>query len=259
MPYYPSLATGAGAQYPIVRRTKHDVLLTPTPGGYEQRGLTGRPAEVDWTLEYAEITDAEVRAFEAFYTATSGGLLSFTFCDPLENLLIWSEDLTNAAWNGAGVTVTSQLNASTGFHEASIANAAGGFSGVGQTLALPPGARCVLSCELQASGGATVRVASGATTRDFQASANWRRVWVAGLVGSGSHAVSIQIAPGATVNVRHAQAELQIAPSPYKPTYGRNGIYPETRFAGTALRARHSGPNRNSLTVGLTSRLVSES
>jgi len=97
------------------------------------------------------------------------------------------------------------------------------------------------------------------TTRSVELSGLWRRYWVAGETGAGGNlTVAVGVPSGGTLQMRCPQAELQLAPSSYKPSYGRGGVYPETRFSGTGLRATHTGPNRNSLAVSLTSRLVSE-
>jgi len=259
MLYYPSLSSGAATQYPIVRRTAHDVLLTTTPGGYEQHGLTGRPAQVEWSLEYAEISDAELKAFESFFTTTRGGLESFVFCDPLANLLRWSEDPTNDVWSKSGLTVTAQVSTTTGLSESTLINAEAAECRVAQTLTLPPTALCVFSCELKGQNGMAATLNAAGTTRGVELSGLWHRYWVASETGAGGNlTVAVGVPSGGTLQMRCPQAELQLAPSSYKLSYGRGGVYSETRFSGTGLRATHTGPNRNSLAVSLTSRLVSE-
>src|SRR5512140_1133718 len=62
----------------------------------EQRGTAAGPRKV-WDLDL-ELTGAELAQMEAFFTARSGAYDSFMFLDPLDNLLAWSEDLSQDAW-----------------------------------------------------------------------------------------------------------------------------------------------------------------
>src|SRR5262245_48429777 len=98
MPHFPILAHGSVVQYPVVRRTAHPVVQTTSPGGHEQRSLAEWDSEVEWLLSFRELSDEEARAIEALYISTVCGLESFTFIDPLANLLRWSEDYTRSVW-----------------------------------------------------------------------------------------------------------------------------------------------------------------
>ena len=61
--------------------------------------LADPAAEVtEWLLTYADLSDEEAAALRAFFDAAEGTLHGFTFLDPAGNLLAWSEQLDNAAW-----------------------------------------------------------------------------------------------------------------------------------------------------------------
>ncbi|MBI4893441.1 MAG: hypothetical protein HY821_22660, partial [Acidobacteria bacterium] len=102
---YPILKSGAAAQYPLSRRTRHHIVSTETPGGHVKRIQGGRTPEMGWTIRYEDLTDAEAGALEALYGASGGGLNSFRFVDPLANLLRLSDDLLGGVWNQGGNSV----------------------------------------------------------------------------------------------------------------------------------------------------------
>ena len=45
-----------------------------------------------------DLSDEEAAALRAFFDAAEGTLNGFTFLDPAGNLLAWSDQLDNAAW-----------------------------------------------------------------------------------------------------------------------------------------------------------------
>src|SRR5260370_25501899 len=51
-----------------------------------------------WELRYSGLTVAEWQAIEQLFVATQGQVGSFTFLDPVENLLAWSEDFSKGVW-----------------------------------------------------------------------------------------------------------------------------------------------------------------
>ncbi|QOY89301.1 hypothetical protein [Paludibaculum fermentans] len=246
---YPFLTTGAVAQYPMVRTARRKRVETVSPGGHVSRMLAGGPAEVTWRLEYAELSDSEAGAIEALYAAARGGLMAFTFVDPLANLLAASEDLTTGGWNRDAL-----LNVSvTAPGEFALSNGSLAAQGVQQGVAMPAGAPCCLSAEVK---GAGVTLSLGGVSRHFAAASGWRRIWVSGFgIGEGT-AARLDVDGGGQAMVRGLQLEAQAAPSPYKPTYGPGGVYPQTRFATDGLEVSATGPNRNAVIVILKSKVA---
>ena len=55
-------------------------------------------AITEWHLSFAEMSDQELAALEALFQATEGRLTPFTFLDPADNLLAWSEQQNQAVW-----------------------------------------------------------------------------------------------------------------------------------------------------------------
>ncbi len=246
MLYFPSLAVGAAVQYPVVKRTAHPVLETKSPGGHVQRGLTEWSSTVEWDLEYRELSDAEAGAIEDLYAATDGGLRSFTFCDPLANLLRWSEDFSKSVWQLTGVGVVGQR----------LTNVSGATAPVTQSVELPAGSRCTFSCEMRGAAGTQVTLRAGSVAKRVGLSGDWRPYSVTAET-EGTTAFGIELQSGSSVEMRAPQAELQASPSPYKPSFDRAGVSQETTFVEGSLRIMATGPNRNAARVRLRSKVGS--
>jgi hypothetical protein len=71
----------------------------------------------------------------------------------------------------------------------------------------------------------------------------WQRVFVHGNPGQATTAVSfsVQLPPGASVDLFGMQAEGQLAPSDYKQTGMRGGVYSNARFASDQLTVTAQG------------------
>ena len=99
--YFPQLASGALAQYPIQKtrlaRTIKNVLtdgsMVPLadPGG----------SRLVWQLSYTDLAASDAGLLQSFFDACAGPFYAFTFIDPTENMLSSSADLAASAWNAS--------------------------------------------------------------------------------------------------------------------------------------------------------------
>src|SRR5579871_5110583 len=104
---YPQLASGALSQFPIKRQRRLRTVTNLAADGSSVKLADTHGAYVEWNLEYAGLTDAELGSLEQFFAAAEGSLNAFTFLDPTDNLLAWSNELTNAAFvKGTLLTLT---------------------------------------------------------------------------------------------------------------------------------------------------------
>ena len=113
MAYYPIQATGASAQFPIVRTRRWQTLETRTRGGHISRGLQPEARRVHWQLDYQDLSDLEAAALTDLFEQSKGGLESFLFVDPLANLIRHSESLGQAPWTIVEVYGTRESGSSS--------------------------------------------------------------------------------------------------------------------------------------------------
>ncbi len=252
---YPNLRSGVAVQYPLRRRTRHHIVSSRTPGGYVSRIRGGSEPEVGWTLRYENLTDAEAQALEDLFTATGGGLESFTFVDPMANLLAWSEDLSAGAWLKTGLLV--EPFTERGLNCFRLTNAGQGTAWLEQLLPLPGGRIC-MSCEARWAPGGWVYVNAGVGDAMNLLGTNWQLRWATGQAAAGGTSMcGVGVPAGGGVEVRRLQAEVQAIPSAYKTSYERSGIYSSARFDMNGLKIVADGPDRNRAVVRVRARLGS--
>lgn len=256
MKYYPIQNTGATAQFPIVRTRRWQGLETRTPGGHTARGLQPETRRVHWQLDYVDLTDAEASALTELFEQSKGGLGSFVFVDPLENLFRDSEEVGQGQWQlSGGVTVAKSGTQSPAVFQVTSSGQAAGT--VGQTLALPPTGSFCLSCWVEGGAGQTVGLRIGGRSRQVVMKGAWQRVWfTAPGETAGATLCALELGAGAVVEVHSMQLEQQAAPSGYRAGTASGGVYPETRFEQESLDVVATGPNRNAVRVNLVSRLA---
>lgn len=87
MAQFPSLKTGAAAQYPAVRAVSRPVSITRYIDGSEQRFRRKRQ-ERRWVLRLEDLEEGELAAVEGFYLDHQGEGLTFDFVDPFRGEVV---------------------------------------------------------------------------------------------------------------------------------------------------------------------------
>ena len=82
MASFPSLKTGAVAQYPATRRIRYQNQALRFLDGTEQRYRDSEGPLRRWEIRLSQLDEGEMAAFEEFFTANQGAFGSFAFTDP---------------------------------------------------------------------------------------------------------------------------------------------------------------------------------
>ncbi len=256
MMYYPIQATGAAAQFPIVRTRRWKTLETRTQGGHMSRGLQPEARRVHWQLDYQDLSDMEAAALTNLFEQAKGGLESFLFVDPLANLIRRSETVGQAPWTiGGGVSVAPGAAESPAVFQ--VTNSGQGLGTLGQSLVLPPGQSFCMSCWILGGVGQVVGLRVGGRASQTPTTGAWQMLWLtAASEDTGATQCGVELTPGGLINLHSMQLEQQPTPSAYRAGGAGGGVYPETRFEQESLEVVASGPNRNGVRVKLVSRLT---
>ena len=139
MNVYPQLVSGAISQFPIVKQRRPRTVVNAAADGSSVKLADRAGATIGWQIGYANLNDAELAALRQFFTEMEGSLITFTFLDPVANLLAWSEDLTNAVWQAAPFLslsggVADPLGGSNAWR---VGNSGEGAQSLAQTLNAP--------------------------------------------------------------------------------------------------------------------------
>lgn len=249
--YFPVLLSRAQVQYPVQKFLEFTFAEAESPGANLWRGLPDGPALRRWVLRFEDLTDGEADALASFYESCEGGWRSFSFADPMMNLLRWSEDPGNDAWGkSAGLTITKLAGGGGEPAEFQIVNPNATAGQVWQELDLAPGVAVCFSCEVR---GGPVKLQAGSADLMTAASGDWARRFLTAVSTGGVQRVGLELEAGGAVQVRRIQAETQLAPSQYQGTFESGGIHARARFADGGLRIVSVAPDRNRAEVVLES------
>ena len=106
-------ATHYGSRLPVSSYAKyqHANRVNQLPSGFTIRMADMGAQKVQWRLRYSSLTDAERSSIESLFEASEGQLNTFTFLDPTDNLLMWSEDWTQAVWTAESAIASDRRSA----------------------------------------------------------------------------------------------------------------------------------------------------
>jgi len=214
---------------------------------------------VRWQLRYSSLTDGEWSSIEQLFGAAEGRLNTFTFLDPADNLLMWSEDWTKPQW-----TADPMLHFSNGFQDPfgginamQITNASQTSQRVVQLTNAPSWFQYCYSVYLRSDLPATLQLVMTTPGRDLLTAipvgSSWRRAVTVANPAAQETSISfgLQLSSGIRIEAFGAQVEAQLATGPYKKTTDGSGVYSATRFESDCLQRTTDAPNQNSCVVNL--------
>lgn len=261
MLYFPQLATGSVGQYPIEKRRSARTVVNQANDGTQYKLADANAETVEWTLSLQSLSDAERDTLIALFDNVEGRLGSFMFLDPTDNLLLWSEDLTQTAWVGnALLTITSGIADPNGGTAASrVSNGGAGPIAIQQTINAPGGLRYAFSMQARSGSGRQISLiqstASASHSETHEIGTNWTPLLLSAALGGSDEAITfgVQISAGGSVELFGLQVEAQAGASGYKMTTERAGVYSAARFLDDALSITTDGPNQHSSKIRIHS------
>ena len=263
MLYYPQLASGTLSQFPVGRAMQLRTITNQMLGGDNVRAADPGAGAIRWQLQYGGLTDAEWASIDQLFEAVEGRLNTFTFLDPTDNLLLWSEDWTQKAWSPDPlISMGTGLQGPFGGSNAmEITNNAQATQRVMQATAGPSWFQYCFSVFLRSNVPCAVQQVISTTGQDWTNPVNvgptWSRVTASTSLSTTQDGVSfgIQLPAGVRVYAFGGQAEAQPGAGPYKKTTDLAGVYSSARFDSDALSRTTDAPNQNSTVIKLVSNL----
>jgi Conserved hypothetical protein 2217 (DUF2460) len=261
MLYYPQLASGSISQYPVKRTNRRRTIVNVLANGSDLRMEDSGAAQVGWDLSYAHVTTGEFASIQALFDAVEGRLNTFTFVDPTDNLLNWTEDFSQSNW-----TVDPLLQASAAVQDpfggtgaAQMTNTAQVAQRIGQTIAAASSFQYCFSLYLRSDAPCTVQMVavslSDQSRRPFAVGSSWMRAIAPVRLPTPGDGIyfGLELPAGCSVTVFAPQVEAQPGAGSYKKTTNLAGVYPNSRFDSDELTLTATGPNQHSCTVRVTS------
>jgi hypothetical protein len=255
MLYFPQLSTGATGQFPIQKKRTARTIVNQSVQDYEIKLADPGAATTEWQISFAELNDQELAALEVLFEVTEGRLTPFTFVDPTDNLLAWSEEQKQPIWQADPLltltaNIADPLGGTGGFQ---VSNAGLAMQILQQSIAAPASLAYCLSVYARSDQSTQIWLVQGSQTNAYLISPEWTRLTLAGQQSSESDSISFGVAlnPGSTVDIFGMQVEAQPGASLYKQTAETGGVYPNARFRDDVMTITTVGPNRNSCEMNI--------
>jgi hypothetical protein len=246
MIYFPQLT-----QFPIQKKRSQRTLVNEASDGTQFKSRDALPSVMEWQTPLKGLSSAERDAVVNTWLACHGPAGSFVYIDATENLLLWSEDFTKAAWSkGPDILPSGRSLVNTGQVRERIM----------QTLDVPAWFDYCLSFLVRGESPSACNALRVAGAEEmivpFDLRPGWSRVILTSKSSSQAEQASfgVELQPGAAVEIAEMQLQAQIGNSIYKKTTTRNGIYRTARFASDQLVVLEEGEDDASVTVRITAR-----
>lgn len=257
--FYPQLASGAVAQYPIRKTHLVRTIKNILPDGSMFLYADAAADRRIWQLSYTDLPAADLNAIQAHFAACAGPLHAFTFIDPTDNMLTSSSDLTATAWQASSLLAITPgaANPDGASMAFTITNNAQATLELSQTLNVPAYYQYCFSAYVVSAQPTTVtlirRGPSLQANSTVPVGTNWTRIVSSGqLSDSGvGFSVAISLAAGQQLGVYGPQLEAQIAPSRYRPTLVTGGVYTNAHFLVDQLPIVAQAPDQFSTSFSI--------
>ncbi len=230
--------------HPLTRELRFTTRTNRTADATEYRNADQANPLFRWDLSIGPLADADYAAIQNFHSSRGGAYETFVFLDPLDNLLQWSEDFSQAAWvksNPSQIVISAPT----------ITNTGGSVNTVSQSIAAnPQGITFTASVWLRGAATITLRLTDGAGTT-FTSTAGltgaWQRYSVSGtfVAPASSVTVAFDIPAGASADFLGAQLAATSGPGAYSRTTLISGFHPKCSFDSQPLAHRVAAPNVN--------------
>lgn len=248
---FPQFSTGASSLYPLTHTARQRTVVNTLGDGSINVYADPEGRSLAWELHATGLTEAEWNAIETLFKATAGMWQSFTFLNPVGNLIADSETFGAAAWiNGALIDLTTGVSDPLGTTRATgVANTSETTLGIAQVLSVPGNFHYCLSLWGRTDSGTsvtlTISTSGRSISKTFALSTQWSRVSFTANLGQATESVTFaaQLSTGGTIDIFGMQVEAQLGSSDYKLTGTQGGVYANARFGADQLTVTAQGPD----------------
>ena len=256
--FYPQLASGAIAHYPIRKSSSTRTVTNVLPGGSIVLYPDDAARRTTWSWDYVGITLDEAALLRSFFQACDGPLRPFTFLDPAGNLLSAGSNIRDPAWQLSSALALSDLPGPiAGAGAFTVVNQSQAIQEIKQTLNIPSSyAYCFSLYARSVTQQSMTLFRSSLHSEElvpFEIGPDWKRVWSAGSLQDQTSGLSVglRIHAGQQVSLSAAQLQAQPSLSPYRIGLQTGSIYTNAHWAIEELNIQYLGPNSCAVSVAI--------
>ena len=255
---FPALDNGILAQLPVELSIENLTRATRFPDGSLLFAANEARTRYTWLLRYQNLNPQEWQRVLDFIAATQRGSASFTFYDPIGNLLAHSVNLEDSIWlapPGLIVDPIVDANQSNAFI---LTNPTAQSLALSQSVSVAGPFTTCFSIRAKWAGGANFSL--GLTDGIQSASASrtagaWTSHYVR-LSSSGtpeSRMASISVPPATQIIVASPQLEIAASPGAPLQTGSQSGIFSNSWLAQKSFDTQSLAPGAHSITLRIES------
>lgn len=238
-PNFPLVAGLVSIQLPVRRAWKSAQALLMTPGGDWHLRTLPTGEYIEWQLKFSGLTDSEVLTLKQFHHDMRGSYHRFRFCDPMRNLLAWSEDPTREPWARSGeLAISLQPSSGTGtLQTAQLLNLSDMEGAIRQAVGCSPSFSYSLAVKARSNSNVAIGLSIGDQRKDFSMSSEWQSYRLSAAPGGTTDQVvfAISLPMGGSAELAGVHAEFGESYPEYLKSEGRQGLFTNARFKDDLL------------------------
>ncbi len=255
---FPALDTGILAHLPVELSIEKMTRATRFPDGSLLFAANEARTRYSWLLRYENLNPQEWERMLDFIAATQRGAASFTFYDPIGNLLAHSSNLEDSVWLAPpGLTVDPivEIGQPNAFI---LTNPTAQPLALSQSISLAGPFTTCFSIRAKWAGGANFSLGLSDAVQSAsvpRTAVSWARHHVR-LISSGApetRMASIVVPP--TTQIIVAAPQLEIAASPGAPleTGSQSGVFSNSWLVQKSFDSQSVAPGAHSITLRIES------
>ncbi len=255
---FPALDNGMLAHLPVELSIEKMTRATRFPDGSLLFAASETRTRYNWLLRFENLNAQEWQRLSDFISASRRGATSFTFYDPIGNLLSHSNNLEDSIWLASpGLTVDPILDADQS-NAFILTNATAQPLSLSQSVSIAGPFTTCFSVWAKWVGGANFSLALTDTAQSSSVSrrsAAWARHHVR-LSSSGNpetRMASIVVPPTTQIIVAAPQLEIAAHPGAPLETGAQSGVFPKSWLAQKSFDTRSAAPGAHSITLRIES------
>ncbi|MBV6430868.1 MAG: hypothetical protein IANPNBLG_00988 [Bryobacteraceae bacterium] len=259
MLFFPQLISGVVAQYPLGRSRRFRTVLNDDGQHPSTRSQDAGAERTWWDLNFQGLTDAERQAVEDLALAAKGMLGTFTFLDPYDNLLRFSEDYLASVWQSdAGLTITPGVPDPYGTQRAAVLSNPTNLSRrFYQLLPVPCYFHYTFSVYMHSTMPTAPSILMGPPSdpqsRECNTHAEWKRQEVHNAPSTSEEPLltAIELAANTEIVIFGPQLETTLVPTDYKATSDQSGVHEYCRLGSDRLQWTTSGADNHFIALSI--------
>jgi hypothetical protein len=249
--YFPQLASGAVAQYPIRKVRLARTIKNVLPDGTMILYPDSDAARLVWELSYTNLSNSDVEAIQTHFRNCIGPFHAFTFIDPTDNMLLSSSNLRAAAWQTSSLinVIPGAGDPDGGSSAFTVTNTGQADQVISQSLNVPASYRYCFSIYVNSEQASAITLSRSGNSAEERTTVpirpGWSRVVSSGQLNDSGEVftVAISLAAGQRVELYGVQLEAQISPSRYRPTTQIAGVFSNAHWGADELIVIAEAPN----------------